>query len=230
MTRLRVSNLRKEFASDAEELTVLDGIDLTLEAGEDMAIIGASGSGKSTLLYILGTLDRPTSGSVAIEGIDPFTLPPNELAKFRNRHIGFVFQDHHLLPQLNVTENVLLPALAAGTPSQELMNRAAYLIDAVGLTARKEHLPGKLSGGERQRTAIARALLLSPKLLLADEPTGNLDAVNAAKSAELLFELPKKEGAALVVVTHSDEVAARASRCSKIENKRLQVVRQSVIA
>ncbi|MEM7560350.1 MAG: ABC transporter ATP-binding protein [Planctomycetota bacterium] len=217
MSELRVEGLVKEFQSSAETLRILDGIQLGLSEGQDISIVGPSGCGKSTLLYILGTLDQPTSGSVQLNEVDPFSLKPQELSDFRNEHIGFVFQDHHLLPQLSVLENVLLPAMAKGSPTKEALERAKHLIASVGLDERTEHLPAALSGGERQRVAVARALLQQPKLLLADEPTGNLDAKTTESVAELLFNLPKQEGSMLVVVTHSDWLAGQASQCLRLE-------------
>lgn len=221
MTQLSVNKLSKEFSSAAETLHVLQDVDLEMSAGQNVSIVGPSGCGKSTLLYILGTLDQPTSGQVTLNSVDPFSLAPGDLAHFRSRSIGFVFQDHHLLPQLSVSENVLLPALANGTPSQEQADRARELIDAVGLADRQRHLPGQLSGGERQRVAVARALLNRPLLLLADEPTGNLDEANTQRIAELLFELPRRDGAMLVVVTHSPWLAAQAQRQLHLEHHRL---------
>ena len=225
MSTLRVSGLHKQFISAAESLTVLDGIDLEMSAGEDLAIVGPSGSGKSTLLHILGTLDSPTSGSVEVAGVNPFALSPTKLAAFRNQTIGFIFQDHHLLPQLTVAENVLLPAIAQGRPSEKVRQRAQQLIQEVGLAQRELHLPSQLSGGERQRVAIARALLNHPKLVLADEPTGNLDAANTQSVARMLFDLPKREQAMLILVTHSDWLAEQAQRCVRIEDRRLVVIR-----
>ena len=198
MSTLMVTELGKEFRTSAETLRVLDGLNLQMNRGENLAIVGPSGCGKSTLLYILGTLDTPTTGQVTLNGVDPFSLGPTELAKFRNQSIGFVFQDHHLLPQLSVIENVLIPAMATGKPTAEAVKRAKQLISDVGLGERVDHLPGQLSGGERQRVAVARALLNQPLLILADEPTGNLDAANTERVAELLFELPKREGAMLI--------------------------------
>jgi lipoprotein-releasing system ATP-binding protein len=224
MTRLIVQDLCKHYVTEAETLVVLDGVSFSLEAGENLAIVGASGSGKSTLLYILGTLDRPTSGSVSIDGADPFALQGAQLAEFRNRSVGFEFQDHHLLPQLSVLENVLLPAMAKGRPSRQTAERAQYLIEEVGLAARSAHVPGRLSGGERQRVAVARAMLHQPKLLLADEPTGNLDAETADKIAELLFDLPRRDGASLIIVTHSDALSDRASRRLRLVNHQLASV------
>lgn len=221
MTDLIVKDLCKEFHSSAETLRVLNGVNLQMKPGENLSIVGPSGCGKSTLLYILGTLDTPTSGEVTLDGVNPFGLSVNQLAAFRNKHIGFVFQDHHLLPQLTVSENVLLPALANGSPSGEAIERARSLIADIGLEERRDHLPGQLSGGERQRVAVARALLHRPKLLLADEPTGNLDRLNTEKTAELLFDLPTREGAMLIVVTHSDWVAGQASKQLQLENHKL---------
>ncbi len=221
MTRLSVHKLCKEFTSVAEQLQVLQDVDLEMKGGENLSIVGPSGCGKSTLLYILGTLDHPTSGQITLDQTDPFTLSASELAKFRNRSIGFVFQDHHLLPQLSVAENVLLPALADGSPTTAQISRAAELIHDVGLGERQDHLPGQLSGGERQRVAVARALLNQPQLLLADEPTGNLDEANTHRIAELLFDLPRRQGAMLVVVTHSPWLAQQADRQLRIDNRRL---------
>ncbi|RMF39330.1 MAG: ABC transporter ATP-binding protein [Planctomycetota bacterium] len=224
MAELNVSELRKEYRTAAESLRVLDGVNLELKSGEDVSIVGPSGCGKSTLLYILGTLDRPTAGSVRLDDVNPFELSPEQLAVFRNRNIGFVFQDHHLLPQLTVLENVLLPALAQGKPQQDTVDRARELVVAVGLEGRISHLPAQLSGGERQRVAVARALLFQPKLILADEPTGNLDFDNTQKISQLLFELPAQQGAMLVVVTHSDWVAEQAHRRMRLHQGKLQEV------
>jgi lipoprotein-releasing system ATP-binding protein len=218
---LVVKDLCKQFASQAETLEVLESVNFSLQAGDNLSVIGPSGCGKSTLLYILGTLDRPTSGSLQLGGVDPFTLGPQELAEFRNRQLGFVFQDHLLLPQLTVVENVLLPALAAGAATQQSVQRAEHLIGEVGLGDRRGHLPGQLSGGEKQRVAVARALLNSPKLILADEPTGNLDSKSSEIVAKLLFELPQREQSILILVTHSDRMAERASIRMRLDSKRL---------
>ena len=204
---LVVSNLAKSFPGSPDSLTVLRDVSMELSAGDSVAIVGPSGSGKSTLLQILGTLDHPDTGTVSINGINPFELDENALAQFRNQHIGFVFQDHHLLPQLSVLENVLVPALALGKTSAEQMNRAHTLIESVGLADRHDHLPGELSGGERERVAIARSLLMNPSLILADEPTGNLDRSTADTVSELLLELQQASGAILIAVTHSDALA-----------------------
>ena len=207
MADLIVDKVSKEFPTPGEPLVVLQDASLTLSAGQTAAILGPSGSGKSTLLYILGTLDQPTTGSVQIVGQDPFALEQVSLSRFRNENIGFIFQDHHLLPQLDVLENTLIPALANGTPDEESVDRARDLLERVGLADRLEHRPAELSGGERQRVGVARALLNKPSLLLADEPTGNLDRTTARKIAELLLKLQQEENTMLVVVTHSRELA-----------------------
>ena len=208
MAGLVVQNVTKQFPTRGEPLTVLDGVSFELGAGENVAIVGPSGTGKSTLLHILGTLDRPTSGTVSLDEEDPFQLDDVRLASYRNHNIGFVFQDHHLLPQLSVLENVLIPAVAEGRPDAATTARARDLLERVGLSERLDHRPAELSGGERQRVGVARALVLQPKLLLADEPTGNLDRTNALAIGRLLVELQKQEQAMLVVVTHSPELAS----------------------
>lgn len=229
MTTLRLTEVSKTFGAGEAAVEVLRGIDLELAAGEALAVTGPSGSGKSTLLHIIGTLERPTEGSVAIDGADPFELAERDLAGFRNRTIGFVFQDHHLLPQYSLLENVLLPTLAFPPAPDDAETRARGLLERVGLAHRLSHRPAEVSGGERQRAAVARALINSPSVLLCDEPTGNLDQANAAAVTELLLELHAegagdgREGRLLIVVTHSDEVAARignqviltAGRCVK---------------
>ncbi len=206
---LVVENVSKEYPTRGEQpLAVLRGTSLTLARGEAIAIMGPSGSGKSTLLHILGTLDRPTGGTVTLDGTNPFTLAEAELAAFRNARIGFVFQDHHLLPQCTVLENVLIPTLVStNTNVAETEAYARELLNRVGLGSRLTHRPAELSGGERQRVAVARALVLKPTLLLADEPTGNLDRTNATAIGELLLQLHQQEQNVLVVVTHSAELA-----------------------
>jgi len=205
---LTVENLRKDYPTRSGPLPVLDGVNLRLNRGDAAAVMGPSGSGKSTLLHILGALDRPNSGTIALEGEDPFALKDRELAGFRNRRIGFVFQDHHLLPQCTVLENVLIPTLVNPLANKaELRAAAEKLLERVGLSHRLEHRPAELSGGERQRVAVARALIHKPMLLLADEPTGNLDRKSATAVAELLLELHKQEQTILLVVTHSLELA-----------------------
>lgn len=207
MADLVVERLVKDFPTAVGPLTILKDVNFALDLGQNLAILGPSGSGKSTLLHILGTLDFPTSGQVRLLGENPFELPETQLAAFRNENVGFVFQEHHLLPQLTVLENALIPALASGAPSGEQVERAKMLLARVGLTTRLGHRPAQLSGGERQRVAIARALLQKPSLVLADEPTGNLDRTSAHAVAQLLLELQRDERTMLIVVTHSQELA-----------------------
>lgn len=204
---LEVANLTKTFQSAKQPIEVLKDVSLSLQAGDSLAVVGPSGTGKSTLLHLLGTLDQPDSGSVQIDGVDPFGLDELALSSFRNSHIGFIFQDHHLLPHLNVMENVLVPSLAQNKTSSEIIGRASDLLDSVGLSDRATHLPKELSGGERERVAIARALLMNPSLILADEPTGNLDRKTANQVTEVLTSLPEKYGAILIAVTHSQALA-----------------------
>ena len=209
---LRVSELHQAYPTPTDPLVVLRGVSLSMRPGESLAIVGPSGSGKSTLLNILGTLDRPTSGTVMLADVNPFTLTPSELARFRAERIGFVFQDHHLLPQCTAVENVLLPRLALGRVSAEDAGRAQHLLDKVGVASRSNHRPGELSGGERQRVAVARALMNRPSLLLADEPTGNLDAASSEAVGDLLADVTREAAAILIVVTHSAALARRFDR------------------
>jgi lipoprotein-releasing system ATP-binding protein len=202
---LVLEDLCKSYPTRSGELSVLRHVNLTLEDGEALAVLGPSGSGKSTLLYLLGTLERPTSGAYKLGAQEPFGLAEAELACFRNRSIGFVFQDHHLLPQCSVLENVLIPTLVGG--GENLEARARQLLDRVGLSRRLDHRPAELSGGERQRVAVARALIHKPLLLLADEPTGNLDRKTAHTVGMLLLEMQQQEKTMLIVVTHSSELA-----------------------
>lgn len=212
MTDLQVEHVARSYPTAAEPLVVLRDVSLSLSAGENVAILGPSGCGKSTLLHIVGALDKPTSGSVSLKGQNPFSLTEKELAHFRNREIGFVFQDHYLLPQLTVMENLLLPLLAFGNVTDATRERAKMLLDRVGLAARAGHLPSELSGGERGRAAIARALISKPSLILADEPTGNLDRTTAQSVAKLFLEMQRDESAMLITVTHSLELAALMQR------------------
>ena len=212
MPELLVENVSKQFPTRAEPLEVLRGVSLELDAGRNVAIIGPSGSGKSTLLNLLGALEPPTSGRVVLAGQNPAELNEPQLAAFRNRKIGFVFQDHHLLPQCSVLENVLVPTIAAGRTEPSAVDRAKMLIDRVGLADRVDHRPAELSGGQRQRVALARALILEPLLILADEPTGNLDRSTAERIAQLLLDLQRDEGTMLIVVTHSLLLAQRMER------------------
>jgi len=204
--------LRKSFPMGDSTIEVLRGVDLDLHAAERLAIVGNSGVGKSTLLHVLGTLDRPSSGSVEFRGGDLFARGPAELARFRNQELGFIFQFHHLLPEFNALENVMMPGLLGGLGFAEMRPRAERLLHEVGLGHRVLHPVGKLSGGERQRVAVARALVLEPALVLADEPTGNLDPKTGDQVLELLLEMNRVHGTALVVVTHSPEIAARLGR------------------
>lgn len=209
---LEVNNLSKEYPAPAGSLTVLSGIDLTLAPGESISIIGPSGSGKSTLLYILGTLEPPSAGSVTLYGHNPFAFDEKRLAAFRNKEIGFVFQDHHLLPQCSVLENVMVPTLVAPEQDPEAENRARVLLDRVGLTSRLDHRPAELSGGEKQRVALARALIREPRLLLCDEPTGNLDRAATDSVGSLLLELHRLQKTMLVVATHNLALAGKFQR------------------
>jgi lipoprotein-releasing system ATP-binding protein len=221
MPQLTVENVSKEYPTRADPLVVLRGVSFALDAGENLAILGPSGSGKSTLLYIIGTLERPTSGRVAIGDSDVTALDESRLADFRNQQVGFVFQDHHLLPQCSVLENVLLPTIANGAAQPAAVDRAKMLLERVGLSQRLDHRPAELSGGERQRAAIARALIRQPALVLADEPTGNLDRTNATAVGRLLLEMQQAENSMLVVVTHSQDLAAQFNRRMELDNGRL---------
>jgi lipoprotein-releasing system ATP-binding protein len=222
---LQVTDLGKDYPTRSGPLVVLRDVNLELERGDALAVMGPSGSGKSTLLHLLGTLDRPTRGSVRLDGQDPFALPEPALADFRNRHVGFVFQDHHLLPQCTVLENVLIPALVnANGRSAGVEKWAKELLERVGLSGRLDHRPAELSGGERQRVAVARALVLRPALLLADEPTGNLDRHTAQAVGQLLLDLHRQERTILVVVTHSAELAKLFPRRMEMADGALQPV------
>ncbi len=219
---VEVRGVCKSFRAGDHKVRVLDGVDLTVAAGESVAIVGPSGSGKSTLLNLLGTLDTPDQGTLVIDGRNLSMMAGDELAKFRNQNIGFVFQSHHLLPHLSVLENVLVPALAqASQVGPEVLERAGSLLKRVGLEHREGQLPGRLSGGERQRVAVVRALINRPRLILADEPTGALDRASAAEVARLLTELNREQGITLVLVTHSDELAGRMDRVLSMEDGRL---------
>jgi lipoprotein-releasing system ATP-binding protein len=222
MSRLSVQNVTKEFPTRGEPLVVLRGVSLDLGPGENAAVLGPSGSGKSTLLSIIGALDRPTSGRVLLGGEDPAQLGEPQLAAFRNRRIGFVFQDHYLLPQCSALENVLAPTVPTGPTTPESIRRAEELLDRVGLTGRLDHRPSELSGGERQRVAMARALINRPALLLADEPTGNLDRTAAGRVAELLLQLQHEEQMMLLVVTHSERLAQRMQRRLELDDGQLR--------
>jgi len=214
---------RYDSPANAAALTVLDNVSLEVARGESLAIVGPSGSGKSTLLQIIGTLDRPTSGSVALDGQDLNGLDDQQIAAVRNRQIGFVFQAHYLLPQCTVWENVLVPTLACPDVAlrEKAGERAERLLKRVGLGERQSHRPGELSGGERQRVAVVRALINQPQLLLADEPTGSLDHASAQQLGQLLLELNREEGVTLIVVTHARDLARRMGRVLELKDGRL---------
>ena len=219
---LEVRGLCKTYETGPNRVEVLTGIDLDLEAETTTALVGASGAGKSTLLHLLGALDRPSSGSVIFRNEDLFRKSDRELAAFRNRSIGFVFQFHHLLPEFTALENVMMPALIARIARDKARATAEALLNDVGLGHRMTHRPGELSGGEQQRVAIARALALSPELLLADEPTGNLDMKTSEGVHALLAELQRKKGLTLVVVTHNEHLAAAMGRTVRLVDGRLE--------
>jgi lipoprotein-releasing system ATP-binding protein len=223
---LKVSNLTKHYATPRGPLTVLSDITLSLAPGEAAAITGPSGSGKSSLLYILGGLEPPSSGNVTIDGRDLFKLSRSELAEFRNGKIGFVFQDHCLLPQCSVLENVLVPTLISRV-TDEVVGRAKSLIEQVGLANRMDHRPGELSGGEKQRVALARALIRQPGLVLCDEPTGNLDPSSAETVGALLLDLHRTQKNILIVVTHSVRLASQFSIRFELTNARLNRLESS---
>ena len=218
---LEVRDLYKSYGSGTAKVEVLKGIDLTVEAGDTMALVGPSGAGKSTLLHVMGTIDRPTSGSVLFDGKEIFALSDQPLAAFRNRSIGFVFQFHHLLPEFSALENVMMPLLIGGAKRAQAEEKARGLLGDVGLSHRVTHRPGELSGGEQQRVAIARALVSSPKLLLADEPTGNLDMKTSEEVHSLLYSIQKSTGISLVIVTHNEKLAAGMGRIIRLVDGRI---------
>ena len=219
---LEVTGVAKHYPGPSGPIVVLSGIELRLEAGDNVSIVGPSGTGKSTLLHILGALDPPNAGTVRLDGIDPYALDERRLAAFRNRQVGFVFQDHHLLPQCSVLENVLLPTVVAGGDRAGFRSRALGLLDQVGLGHRLRHRPAELSGGEKQRVAIARALVCHPQLVLCDEPTGNLDHAATDAVADLLLELHRIQSTILVVVTHNLDLARRFAATYRLADSRLR--------
>ena len=219
---LNIDKVAKHYDTPRGPLPILDDVSLTVERGESVAIMGPSGCGKSTLLYLLGALEPPSAGTITIEGTDPYTLDEKKQAAFRGKSIGFVFQDHLLLPQLSALENVIAPTLVADGDATAAGNRARQLLTDVGLESRLDHRPGELSGGERQRVAVARALIRAPSLLLCDEPTGNLDRTSAGVVADLLLSLHQAQKTMLVVVTHSAALAARFGRRFELNDRRLQ--------
>ncbi|MBK7580361.1 MAG: ABC transporter ATP-binding protein [Myxococcales bacterium] len=216
-----IEDLHKSFEHMGRTLQVLKGIDLTIRAGELLAIVGPSGAGKSTLLHCMGTLDLPTTGRIRLSGEELTTMSGSRLAAVRNREIGFVFQFHHLLPEFNALENLMLPGLIQGRSKREMEKPAARLLDEVGLSHRATHRPGELSGGEQQRVAIARALVLGPKLLLADEPTGNLDSATSEAIHDLFFQINKDHGTTIVVVTHNSGFAESMPRVVRMVDGRV---------
>lgn len=212
---IEVKGLEKSFYSPAGELKILRNVDLSIKEGEVVGIVGASGVGKSTFLHILGTLDRPTSGEVLYNGVNIFSMDNSALASFRNRTIGFVFQFHHLLPEFTALENVMMPGLVSGKNRLELKTSAEKLLAELGVISRKDHRPGELSGGEQQRVAVARSLILNPKVVLADEPTGNLDSAAGGNLFDLLLKLNRDRGITFVIVTHNEHLS---SRCHTVLN------------
>ncbi|MDR3204666.1 MAG: ABC transporter ATP-binding protein [Deltaproteobacteria bacterium] len=224
---LEAVKLEKSFVSGTETLTVLNGLDLKLFGGQSVAILGASGSGKSTLLYLLGGLDKPTSGSVFLRGKPISKLSDNDRALWRAKEIGFVFQFHHLLSEFDALENVSMPARIMGQTPKKALEKAEPLLERVGLGARKKHRPGALSGGEQQRVALARALMLEPSILLADEPTGNLDAKNAAMVNELICQLVAERGLSAVVATHNASLANMLGTSLELTGGKLKLVKRA---
>lgn len=214
---IEVKNIRKSFGT----LEVLKGVDLTVEKGEIVSIIGKSGAGKTTLLQIIGTLDKPDSGSVVIDGIDVFALKEQELADFRNRHIGFIFQFHQLLPEFTTLENVMMPALIARMGEKEAEQRAVQLLTELGMAERLTHKPNQLSGGEKQRVAAARAMMMSPDVILADEPSGSLDESNKKELHKLLLQMREQYGQTIIIVTHDKELAEISDRVIEIVDGRV---------
>ena len=221
---LEVRDLHKEFLHRGRRIEVLRGLDLAVRQGEMCAIVGASGAGKSTFLHVVGTLDRPTGGSIAYRGRDVTRFRPRQLSEFRNRTIGFVFQFHHLLPEFTALENTMMPGLIQGMPRAQLEQQARQMLDEVGLAERLTHKPGELSGGEQQRVALARALVLRPALLLADEPTGNLDGATAEGIHELFVKMNARYQTTMLLVTHNPSLADRMPRRLKLEGGKIHDV------
>ena len=211
---IQATNIVKSFG----DLEVLRGVDLTVDAGEIVSIVGASGAGKTTLLQIIGTLDLPDEGNISIDGMSTSGMSRSDLSAFRNKHLGFVFQFHRLLPEFNALENVMMPAWIAGTSDAKGRLRATELLQELGMGHRMEHNPSELSGGEQQRVAVARALMNGPRVLLADEPSGNLDSENAALLHDLFFDLRERLGQTIVIVTHNEQLAQRADRVLRMED------------
>jgi len=221
---LRTIDLQKSYPSGPVELHVLNGINIAIKAGEIVSIVGASGVGKSTLLNLLGTLDRPTNGKVLYDGQDIFELTDKEVARFRNRELGFIFQFHHLLPEFTALENVMMPALIGGKRKGEMKSLAGDLLARVGLSGREHHRPGELSGGEQQRVAVARALINNPKVVLADEPTGNLDRRTGEEVHNLIWELNKKMNQTFIIATHNESLAQRSNRIIRLTDGKAEEI------
>jgi lipoprotein-releasing system ATP-binding protein len=219
---IEVIDLHKSFALNHERIDVLRGLDMRVARGEIVAIVGASGAGKSTLLHLLGGLDRPTSGRMTVDGVQVDRLREHELEAFRNRSVGFIFQFHHLLPEFTALENVMMPGFIRGMARSEITERARRLLTDVGLAARLEHRPGELSGGEQQRVAIARALVLAPPLVLADEPTGNLDTHTGEEVMGVLKRLHQTQGTTFILVTHNDKLASEADRVMRMVDGKIE--------
>jgi len=220
---VEVRGVTKVFVHEGRELPILRGIDLRVDRGEMLCVVGASGAGKSTLLHLLGTLDLPSTGQILFDGRDVTRYPSNELADFRNRSIGFVFQFHHLLPEFTALENVMMPGLIQGVSRRSLADSARALLDEVGLSHRLQHRPGELSGGEQQRVALARALVMQPALVLADEPTGNLDSETSDSIHQLFFQLYRDRETTFLIVTHSRDLADRMARVVHMRDGRVEL-------
>jgi len=214
---ISVKGLHKSFSAPGGTLHVLKGINLSIEESEMIGIVGASGAGKTTFLHVLGTLETPTEGQVVINGMDLFaSASESELAKYRNHSVGYVFQFHHLIPEFTAVENTMMPALIARIPRKQAIKKAMSLLERLNVADRAEHKPGELSGGEQQRVAVARALVMEPKLLLADEPTGNLDSITGEKIHDLLVELNREMGVTMIIVTHNEHLADRIPRVERM--------------
>lgn len=224
---IKISNLEKTYKTDSEELTILHNLDLSVEKGTKVVIAGESGCGKSTLLNIIGGIDKPTSGFVQVGNWDVSSLKEKQLSEYRSKYLGFIFQFHYLLKDFTALENVYMPALIAGMNEKTAKEKAESLLESVGIYDRKNHLPSQLSGGERQRAAVARSLINNPELILADEPTGNLDPENALMIGELLFSLSEKFSKTLVLVTHDMNLAAKGDICYKIKDGKLEVYQEN---
>jgi len=221
LSEIRVENLAKYYRQGARTVEALRGVDCVFEPGQSVAIVGPSGAGKTTFIHILGTIDRPSGGRVLYDGRDVFTMGERDLARFRNRTVGFVFQFHHLLPEFTALENTMMPALIHGMQKREARDRARIMLKRVGLADRMTHKPGELSGGEQQRVAVARSLILEPEVLLADEPTGNLDRETGEGVYRLLEKMNEERGITLIIVTHNEEIADRLPRRIRLVDGRI---------